>query len=179
MACHGCADRDPGAVLREKALMQSSADRNARAICNFPMPLPCILHTKRDEKKRATIGAVNPATVASVRRALILFGGARGVPRVTRKSGKMRAWRYISCTNRSVKSRSPHLPKPTDEQIATLAYHLHLENGCPDDDAAQDWFRAEELLTQEIARKARASSTSLQGEGFAGRPLGGRWPQAR
>ena len=42
--------------------------------------------------------------------------------------------------------------RPTQEQIATLAYSLWQERGCPDGSAEEDWFTAEERLavTEEL-----------------------------
>lgn len=42
--------------------------------------------------------------------------------------------------------------RPTREQIATLAYTLWEERGCPDGSADEDWFTAEERLaaTEEV-----------------------------
>jgi hypothetical protein len=35
---------------------------------------------------------------------------------------------------------------PTESEIATVAYQLWLENGCPLESDQEDWFRAEAML---------------------------------
>ena len=35
---------------------------------------------------------------------------------------------------------------PTESEIATVAYQLWLDNGCPDGSDQEDWFRAEAML---------------------------------
>ena len=43
-------------------------------------------------------------------------------------------------------------PRPTHEQIVSLAYVLWQERGCPDGSPEEDWFRAEkELLARSEA----------------------------
>jgi hypothetical protein len=41
--------------------------------------------------------------------------------------------------------------KPTHESIASLAYALWLQRGCPEGTAEEDWFRAERELTAQSA----------------------------
>jgi hypothetical protein len=36
--------------------------------------------------------------------------------------------------------------RPTEDEIATLAYQLWLDNGCPVGSDQEDWFRAEAML---------------------------------
>jgi hypothetical protein len=38
------------------------------------------------------------------------------------------------------------MPSPTDDEIATLAYRLWMDRGCPIGSPAQDWFQAETEL---------------------------------
>ena len=38
--------------------------------------------------------------------------------------------------------------RPSYEQIASLAYSLWQQRGCPDGSSEEDWFRAEQELSQ-------------------------------
>ena len=42
---------------------------------------------------------------------------------------------------------------PTDSQIATVAYQLWLEKGCPVGSDQEDWFRAEAMLKNALVAK--------------------------
>ena len=43
-------------------------------------------------------------------------------------------------------SEKPSLMRPNDADIATLAYQLWQERGCPNGEADQDWYEAERSL---------------------------------
>jgi hypothetical protein len=47
-------------------------------------------------------------------------------------------------------------PKPTDEEIATLAYRLWNGRGCPAGSPDDDWFQAETELKNHKASNASA-----------------------
>ena len=42
---------------------------------------------------------------------------------------------------------------PTESEIATLAYQLWQDNGCPVDSDKEDWFRAEAMLKNALVAK--------------------------
>jgi hypothetical protein len=42
---------------------------------------------------------------------------------------------------------------PTESEIAIVAYHLWLDNGCPVGSDKEDWFRAEAMLKNAIVPK--------------------------
>jgi len=42
---------------------------------------------------------------------------------------------------------------PTESEIATLAYQLWQDNGCPVGSAKEDWFRAEAMLKNALVAK--------------------------
>jgi hypothetical protein len=42
---------------------------------------------------------------------------------------------------------------PTEIEIATVAYHLWLDNGCPVGSDQEDWFRAEAMLKDALVAK--------------------------
>jgi len=42
---------------------------------------------------------------------------------------------------------------PTESEIATLAYQLWQDNGCPVGSAKEDWFRAEAMLKNTLVAK--------------------------
>ena len=42
---------------------------------------------------------------------------------------------------------------PTEGEIATIAYQLWLDNGCPLGSEQEDWFRAEAMVKNEIVAK--------------------------
>ena len=42
---------------------------------------------------------------------------------------------------------------PTESEIATLAYQLWQDNGCPVGSDKEDWFRAEEMLKNALVAK--------------------------
>jgi hypothetical protein len=49
-------------------------------------------------------------------------------------------------------------PRPSYEQIASLAYALWQQRGCPEGSPEEDWFRAEqELLVRPEALSATAT----------------------
>ncbi|MGE3854832.1 MAG: DUF2934 domain-containing protein [Planctomycetota bacterium] len=52
--------------------------------------------------------------------------------------------------------RATATPTPTREQIAERAYHIYLENGCPDGQSVEHWLQAEKELTDQLS-KARAT----------------------
>ena len=54
--------------------------------------------------------------------------------------------------------------KPTADEIAAMAYQLHVENGRQPDREWDDWFRAEQLLIisqKEAALKKTSSSKNV------------------
>lgn len=74
--------------------------------------------------------------------------------------------------------------KPTQSEIAIVAYHLYLEQGSRDGHDLDDWLRAEQVLTQqlnEMPAPKRAPSKEPAGNTVGGmRPLDGReYPWAR
>jgi hypothetical protein len=42
---------------------------------------------------------------------------------------------------------------PTESEIATLAYQLWQDNGCPVGSDKEDWFRAEAMLKNTLVAK--------------------------
>ena len=42
---------------------------------------------------------------------------------------------------------------PTESEIATVAYQLWLDNGCPVGSGQEDWFRAEAMLNNALVAK--------------------------
>ena len=42
---------------------------------------------------------------------------------------------------------------PTESEIATVAYQLWLDNGCPVGSGQEDWFRAEAMLKNALVAK--------------------------
>jgi hypothetical protein len=53
--------------------------------------------------------------------------------------------------------------RPTTDEIAAMAYQLHVENGRQPGRELEDWFRAEQLLAisqleMELAKKSSVSS---------------------
>ena len=42
---------------------------------------------------------------------------------------------------------------PTESEIATVAYQLWLDNGCPVGSHEEDWFRAETMLKNALVAK--------------------------
>jgi hypothetical protein len=47
---------------------------------------------------------------------------------------------------------------PTEGEIATVAYQLWLDNGCPVGSDQEDWFRAEAMLKNALVAKCEESS---------------------
>jgi len=47
--------------------------------------------------------------------------------------------------------KSPATVSPTESEIATIAYQLWLEKGCPIGSDQEDWFRAEAMLKNTLA----------------------------
>jgi hypothetical protein len=47
----------------------------------------------------------------------------------------------------------------SSEQVAVLAYHLYLEDGCASGKDWEHWFRAEQLLQEAASAKGRTMST--------------------
>jgi Protein of unknown function (DUF2934) len=47
--------------------------------------------------------------------------------------------------------------KPTQEDIATRAYHIYLERGCTPGDPVQDWLQAEQELLAPAKKPRRKS----------------------
>lgn len=47
--------------------------------------------------------------------------------------------------------------KPTHEQVAAAAYHLYVEHGRQDGHDLDDWLRAEQLLSRQMAPRIPAS----------------------
>jgi hypothetical protein len=43
---------------------------------------------------------------------------------------------------------------PTESEIATLAYQLWQDNGCPVGSDQEDWFRAEAMLKDALVAKS-------------------------
>jgi hypothetical protein len=52
-------------------------------------------------------------------------------------------------------------PTPKHNQIASKAYELWLQNGPHNGRCIDYWFRAEELLIQELARASQASAEGM------------------
>ena len=48
--------------------------------------------------------------------------------------------------------------RPTEGEIATVAYLLWLVNGCPDGTDREDWFRAEAMLRAALAAQSESQS---------------------
>jgi hypothetical protein len=49
---------------------------------------------------------------------------------------------------------------PTESEIATLAYQLWQDNGCPIGSDKEDWFRAEAMLKSALVEKGQDLSGS-------------------
>ena len=56
-----------------------------------------------------------------------------------------------STANESVKAAAA--VSPTESEIATVAYQLWLNSGCPAGSDQEDWFRAEAMLKAALAAK--------------------------
>jgi hypothetical protein len=52
-------------------------------------------------------------------------------------------------TNRSKSDATPSTPLPAD-QVAVIAYHLYLEDGCQDGRDQEHWYRAEQILKESV-----------------------------
>ena len=50
---------------------------------------------------------------------------------------------------------------PCENQIATVAYQLWLERGCPHGSDQEDWFRAEAMLKNALTMKGGDQSETL------------------
>ncbi len=57
----------------------------------------------------------------------------------------------MSAVRESAKTSVP--VNPTESEIATVAYRLWLDNGCPVGSDREDWFRAEAMLKNARAAK--------------------------
>ena len=58
-----------------------------------------------------------------------------------------------STVSESVKTVA--IVSPTESEIATLAYHLWQDNGCPVGSDKEDWFRAEAMLKNALVAKCQ------------------------
>jgi hypothetical protein len=58
----------------------------------------------------------------------------------------------------SSKDLSSDAAAPTESEIATVAYRLWLDNGCPGGSDHEDWFRAEAILKNAPVAKCEALS---------------------
>lgn len=52
--------------------------------------------------------------------------------------------------------------KPTNEDIATAAYQLYVESGYQDGHDQENWFRAENSLTQKLKSTTRVQAAEPQ-----------------
>jgi Protein of unknown function (DUF2934) len=57
----------------------------------------------------------------------------------------------------ATKKTSKVKAKPTQEDIATRAYHIYLERGCTPGDPMQDWLQAEQELLASTKKPRRKS----------------------
>jgi len=73
---------------------------------------------------------------------------------------------------------------PTESEIATVAYQLWLERGCPIGSDEEDWFRAEAMLKNALVVKCEnlfrrtsipCCDTRTEPEILAGLPWEGHW----
>jgi hypothetical protein len=72
---------------------------------------------------------------------------------------------------------------PTANEIATVAYQLWLDNGCPVESDQEDWFRAEAMLKNALVAKGEDLSrrpsircgTRTESEMLAQFPWEGHW----
>ena len=57
-------------------------------------------------------------------------------------------------------ARKPPQPlaRPAKSEIATIAYQLWLDNGCPVGSDQEDWFRAEAMLNSALVAKCEEVS---------------------
>ena len=58
-------------------------------------------------------------------------------------------------------AKPPRPSSPTESEIATLAYRLWQDNGCPARSDKEDWFRAEAMLKNALVAKAGPGSVRL------------------
>jgi hypothetical protein len=88
----------------------------------------------------------------------------------------------MSTLSESVKS--PATVSPTESEIATVAYQLWLDNGCPIGSDQEDWFRAEAMLKSALAGKCEdlcrrpsipRGDTHTESEMMAGFRWEGHW----
>jgi hypothetical protein len=54
--------------------------------------------------------------------------------------------------------RTTAAASPTESEIATVAYQLWMENGCPVGSGHEDWFRAEAMLKNAFTPKGEEMS---------------------
>lgn len=62
-----------------------------------------------------------------------------------------------STAGKCVKTAATVSP-PTEREIATIAYQLWLDNGCPVGSDQENWFRAEAMLNNGIVAKCKEVS---------------------
>jgi hypothetical protein len=65
-------------------------------------------------------------------------------PSATMASGATKKMPEMGTVSESVKTAAT--VSPTESEIATIAYQLWLERGCPIGSDQEDWFRAEAML---------------------------------
>jgi hypothetical protein len=69
----------------------------------------------------------------------------------TMLSGTAKVMPDTSIVSESVKTAAT--VSPTESEIATLAYQLWQDNGCPVGSDKEDWFRAEAMLKNALVAK--------------------------
>jgi hypothetical protein len=72
-------------------------------------------------------------------------------PAETMSSYAARTMGERSAASESVKTSTA--VRPTESEIATLAYQLWQDNGCPVGSDKADWFRAEAMLKNRLVAK--------------------------
>jgi hypothetical protein len=99
-------------------------------------------------------------------RMCVLQGAVGASPPISRRFSRSRGGTSLARKELTMKNEftlaekdgtRPRRDKPTHDQIAALAHRIYLEHGCQPGHDVDDWLRAEELLTQEIARAASAA----------------------
>ncbi len=69
--------------------------------------------------------------------------------------------------------------RPTESEIAKVAYQLWLDNGCPLGSDQEDWFRAKTILQNKLAAKCEdlppVGDTRTESEGLREFSWTGHW----
>lgn len=70
------------------------------------------------------------------------------------------------------KAQEKPSPDLSPDQVAAIAYHLYLENGCEDGHDQEHWFRAERILKDSLAQSAADAGEQTDQNGARSFPKG-------